>query len=292
MTGARAIPRSRGTGGPGSRSSSKDLRVNALLVDTSTDLRQQLLDNSIEKLDAVFWTHDHADHCHGIDDLRGLRYGRSNPIPGFATEETGRRLKARFDYIFEGQFGYPTVVELQTLDRLRMFAGFGIEWCKMPHGPAKSTAFKFDRDGKSIGYATDFSAITPEMVKVLKGVDLLVCDCLRRQPHPTHANLDMALDLGARAKAKRIVLTHLDKSMDYRTLCSEVPKHVTVGYRRSGDNDMNQFDTVQLVALIGWLVLAGGALASYKLDWKEGLRLGFMWAVIFATVFLVISIIR
>ena len=201
-----------------------------LLVDTATDLRQQMLENRIETLDAVFWTHDHADHCHGIDDLRGLRYGRSNPIPGFATEETARRLKARFDYIFAGQFGYPTVVELQTLERLRMFAGFGIEWCKMPHGPAKSTAFRFERDGKSIGYATDFSEITSDMVRVLGGVDILVTDCLRRKPHPTHANLDMALDLGARCKAKRIVLTHLDTSMDYQTLCDDVPKGVTVGF--------------------------------------------------------------
>ena len=201
-----------------------------LLVDTSPDLRSQLLDNRIDRLDAVFWTHDHADHCHGIDDLRGLRYGRSNPIPGFATEETARRLRARFDYIFAGQFGYPTVVDLSTLDNLLMFAGFGLKWCKMPHGPAKSTAFRFERDGKSIGYATDFSEITKQMIDVLKGVDILVTDCLRRDPHPTHAHLAMALELGSRSKAGKIVLTHLDKSMDYRTLCAEVPKNTIVGY--------------------------------------------------------------
>ena len=201
-----------------------------LLVDTSPDLRRQLLDNGIEKVDAVFWTHDHADHCHGIDDLRVMRYGRSNPLPGYAVGETARRLRHRFDYVFAGQFGYPTIVSLDTLDQIRMCAGFGIEWCQMPHGPAQSTAYLFDNGGKTIGYATDFSEITDEMVELFADCDLLVSDCLRRDPHPTHANLAMALDLRKRCGAKRTVLTHLDKSMDYRTLAAEVPDDVIVGY--------------------------------------------------------------
>lgn len=201
-----------------------------LLVDTSTDLRQQLLQNEIEAIDAVFWTHDHADHCHGIDDLRPMRYGRGGPIPGFAADETVRRLRQRFGYVFAGQHGYHTIVELDTLDRLRMFAGFGIEWCQMPHGPAQSTAFRFEADGRSIAYATDFSEITGEMVDMLSGADILVTDCLRRQAHPTHANLDLALELSERSESKLTVLTHLDKSMDYRTLCNEIPENVIVGY--------------------------------------------------------------
>ncbi len=95
-----------------------------LLVDTSTDLRQQLLVNRIERVDGVFWTHDHADHCHGIDDLRVMRYDRSGPLPGFAADETARRLRARFSYVFAGEHGYPTICELSTLERLRIFAGF------------------------------------------------------------------------------------------------------------------------------------------------------------------------
>ena len=107
-----------------------------LLVDTATDLRQQLLTNEIDRIDAVFWTHDHADHCHGIDDLRALRYGRNGPLPGFADEEIVRRLRQRFGYVFAGQHGYPTIVNLEKLDRVRMFGGIGIETCQMPHGPA------------------------------------------------------------------------------------------------------------------------------------------------------------
>ena len=201
-----------------------------LLIDTSPDLRAQLLEHDIDRLDAVFWTHDHADHCHGIDDLRPLRYSRSGPLPGFAAEETVRRLRQRFGYVFAGQFGYPTIVTLETLDRLRIFAGIGIDYCQMPHGPAQSTAYRFDISDKSIGYATDFSDITSEMVELFENVGILVVDCLRRKPHPTHANLDMAMDLAQRCGAGRTVLTHLDNSMDYRTLVDQVPESVIVGY--------------------------------------------------------------
>jgi phosphoribosyl 1,2-cyclic phosphate phosphodiesterase len=100
----------------------------------------------------------------------------------------------------------------------------------MPHGPAQSTAFRFNVDGKSIGYATDFSAITAEMVALYEGVDLLFADCLRREPHPTHAHLAMSLELIEASRANQGVLIHLDKSMDYATLSSEVPAHVSVGY--------------------------------------------------------------
>jgi len=201
-----------------------------LLVDTSTDLRQQFLDNNIDRIDGVFWTHDHADHCHGIDDLRVLRFDRKAPIPGFGSDETVRRLRMRFDYIFAGQHGYPTICSIDTLDRVRMCAGFGVEWCQMPHGPTESTAFRFDADGKSVVYATDFSDITPEMVAMMSGTDILVSDCLKRRKHPTHANLEMAIELGKRTQAKKTVLSHLDKTMDYATLDGEIPDTVMVGY--------------------------------------------------------------
>lgn len=201
-----------------------------LLVDTSTDLRQQLLSNDIDRIDGVFWTHDHADHCHGIDDLRALRFARKAPIPGYGSAETVRRLRQRFDYVFAGQFGYPTIVSLDTLDRIRMCAGFGVEWCQMPHGPTETTGLRFEVDGKAVGYATDFSAITDTMIELFDGVDILVTDCLRREPHPTHAHLAMALELAERTAAKITVLSHLDKSMDYATLCAEAPANVLVGY--------------------------------------------------------------
>ena len=201
-----------------------------LLVDTSPDLRSQLLANGIDKVDAVFWTHDHADHCHGIDDLRVMRYIRNGPLPGYAADETVRRLRQRFGYVFAGQHGYPTIVNLDSLENLRMCAGFAVANCQMPHGHAETTAYRFSCDGKSVSYATDFSEITREMVELMDGSDILVVDCLRREPHPTHANLAMALELAEAARVGQAVLTHLDKSMDYARLTSEVPAHVLVGY--------------------------------------------------------------
>jgi phosphoribosyl 1,2-cyclic phosphate phosphodiesterase len=201
-----------------------------ILVDTPPDLRSQLLDREITRIDAVFWTHDHADHCHGIDDLRPLRYGRGGPIPGYAASETVHRLRQRFGYVFAGQFGYPTIVSLDDLQSLRICEGFGISNCQMPHGPAQSTGYRFECDGKSIGYATDFSEITRGMVDLFLGCDVLVVDCLRREPHPTHAHLGMALELTDAARVGRAVLTHLDKSMDFATLTGELPGHVMVGY--------------------------------------------------------------
>lgn len=201
-----------------------------ILVDTSPDLRAQFLANRIDRIDAVFWTHDHADHVHGIDDLRPMRYGRGGAIPGYASEETVRRLRQRFSYVFAGEHGYPSIVEIESLGRLRMCAGFGVTSCQMPHGPARSTAYRFEADGKSIGYATDFSQITADMVTLFDRCDLLVIDCLRREPHPTHAHLAMAIELAEAARAHRAVLTHMDKSMDYATLSRELPAHVEVGY--------------------------------------------------------------
>lgn len=201
-----------------------------VLVDTSSDCRAQLLANKINRLDCVFWTHDHADHCHGIDDLRVLRYGRGGPIPGYAATETARRLRQRFGYVFAGQEGYPTIASLDTLERLRIVAGFGIDHCQMPHGPGETTGYRFEADGKSIAYATDYSAITDDMIDCFEGVDILVSDCLRREPHPTHANLALAMELAQRCGANRLALSHLDKSMDYATLEAETPDFVTVGF--------------------------------------------------------------
>lgn len=201
-----------------------------LLVDTSPDLRQQLLSAGLETVDAVFWTHDHADHCHGIDDLRPMRFDRNSPLPGFASADTARRLKQRFSYVFAGRYGYPTIVKLEPLEGMRLHQGFAIGWTEMPHGPGSSTGYRFDADGKSIAYATDYSEITDEMVELFDAVDILVTDCLRREPHPTHASLAMALELAERSQARLTVLTHLDKSMDFAALSAEVPANVCVGY--------------------------------------------------------------
>jgi len=201
-----------------------------LVGDNSKDLRAHMLANPVDRIDGGFGRHEHADHCHGIDDLRVLRYGRGGPIPGYASEECVRRLRQRFGYVFAGQFGYPTIVNLETLDRVRICAGIGISSVQMPHGHTETTGYRFDCGGKTICYATDFNTITRDMVSLFASCDLLVVDCLKREPHPTHAHLAMSLELIEAVRAKQAVLTHLDKTMDYATLAQEVPPHVMVGY--------------------------------------------------------------
>jgi phosphoribosyl 1,2-cyclic phosphate phosphodiesterase len=100
----------------------------------------------------------------------------------------------------------------------------------MPHGPMDSTGFKFDCDGKTISYAVDFSTITDEMVALFRGTDILVVDCLRYDPHPTHAHVAMAMELIERTGARQAVLTHLDKTLDYQELSAKLPGHIMVGF--------------------------------------------------------------
>lgn len=201
-----------------------------ILIDTSPDLRSQLLANDIDRVDAVLWTHDHADHCHGIDDLRPMRYGRSNALPGYASVETVRRLRSRFGYVFAGKDGYSTIVQLAQLNRLHLVEGCLVRHCEMPHGAMTSTGYRFECGDKSVGYAVDYQEITSEMLDLFADVDILVCDCLRRQPHPTHAHAGMALDFAEQVRARHVVLTHMDNTLDYETFGRELPEHVLVGF--------------------------------------------------------------
>jgi phosphoribosyl 1,2-cyclic phosphate phosphodiesterase len=262
-----------------------------LLVDTPPDLRTQLLATGIGRIDGVLWTHDHADHTHGIDDLRPLRMGRAAPIAGYAADETVRRLRMRFGYVFAGQHGYPTICNLDNLDRVRLVAGIAISHCQMPHGPAESTAFRFDQGGKSIGYATDFSEITAEMIDLFYGVDVLVVDALRRHVHPTHAHLAMALELAQTTRAGHAILTHLDKSMDYRTLCEELPAHTEPGYdgleRIHGIGSMSGDDWVGVIGILMalTLVIGRGVTNGFRVPraaWPTLAWMVLVWAAIIA----------
>ena len=201
-----------------------------ILVDTSPDLRQQLLDAQVGEVDAVIWTHDHADHCHGIDDLRVILHVRGAPVPGFARRETLVVLRRRFGYAFEGKGGYPAVVDGAELsDRLNV-GSIEIRVVDQPHGAITSAGLRFDAGGRSIGYSTDCNELTDDMIALFSGVDLWVVDALRRRPHPTHPHLDKALQWVETVGPGRAILTHMDNSMDYRTLCAELPKAVEPGF--------------------------------------------------------------
>jgi len=201
-----------------------------ILVDTSPDLREQLLDARVNDIEAVIWTHDHADHCHGIDDLRQLYHARGRPVAGFARQETLDLLDQRFGYAFEGFAGYPPVVSANLLPTHINLGGISVRAVDQPHGPITSAGLRFDAGGIAIGYSTDFNALTDDMAALFEGLDLWVVDALRRRPHPTHPHLADTLEWIRMLRPGRAVLTHMDTSMDYRTLLGEVPAGVEPGY--------------------------------------------------------------
>jgi phosphoribosyl 1,2-cyclic phosphate phosphodiesterase len=201
-----------------------------ILVDTSPDLREQLLDANLTDIEAVIWTHDHADHCHGIDDLRQLYHSRGRPVAGYARAETLELLQRRFAYAFDGKGGYPAVVDANLLPTHINLGGISMRAVDQPHGPITTAGLRFDAGGVSIGYSTDFNALTDDMAALFEGLDLWVVDALRRRPHPTHPHLADTLAWIKALAPRRAILTHMDNSMDYATLAGELPQGVEPGY--------------------------------------------------------------
>jgi phosphoribosyl 1,2-cyclic phosphate phosphodiesterase len=202
-----------------------------ILVDTGPDLRHQLLTAGVGHVDAVIWTHDHADHCHGIDDLRQLFHLRGAPVPGYARPVTADTLEQRFAYVFHGRGGYPPTATLARLEGPLTIGDIGLTWIDQPHGGTFSTGLRFnDPAGRAIGYATDCNLLTDEMRTLYEALDVWVVDALRVAPHPSHAALDEALGWIAELAPARAVLTHMDHSMDYARLAAMLPTGVEPGY--------------------------------------------------------------
>ena len=197
-----------------------------LLVDTGPDLREQLIAAGVANIDAVLWTHDHADHCHGIDDLRQVYHARGAPVPGYARPQTLAVLRGRFGYVFEGNDGYPPTVEAHPLPDALRVGSVALHIVDQPHGNISSAGIRFDAGGRSIGYSTDVNALTDAMAELFAGIDLWIVDALRRRPHPSHASLSEALEWIERLRPRRALLTHMDQSMDYRRLLDELPPGV------------------------------------------------------------------
>ena len=201
-----------------------------ILVDTSPDMRQQLLAADVIDIDAILWTHDHADHCHGIDDVRQIFHHRRTAVPGYGRAETMQHLRRRFTYAFEGREGYPPTIAAHDLPDSLRIGDIAIGCVDMPHGHIYSTGFRFSHGGSHVGYATDFHTVTADMLALFGGVDLWVVDALRERPHPTHPHLEMTLEAVAAAGPRHTILTHMDQSMDYATLRNLLPPCVEPGY--------------------------------------------------------------
>jgi phosphoribosyl 1,2-cyclic phosphate phosphodiesterase len=201
-----------------------------VLVDTSPDLREQLLAAGVDEIDAVIWTHDHADHCHGIDDLRQLFQKRNAPVRGLARSDTLAGLTARFGYVFAGKDGYPAAATIEPLGDNVAIGDLTISVVDQPHGAITSAGLVFEQDGRRAAYATDFNIMTDAMRDTYRKADIWVVDALRRRPHPTHPTLSDALRWRQELKVAQTVLVHMDWSMDYAALAAELPVGVVPAF--------------------------------------------------------------
>lgn len=195
----------------------------ALLVDCGPDLRQQLLAADVGQINALIVTHDHADHCHGIDDLRPLAQAAKQTLPLHARPDVLDRLQQRFAYAFVQAGFYPPVVEPVLLGADLRLGSATMRFVDQPHGQMTSIGMRVDEAGRSASYAVDFHDLTDDMASLYEGSDVWICDCLTRRPHPTHAHLDAVVGWARDLNVGQLYLTHMGNGMDYATLVSELP---------------------------------------------------------------------
>lgn len=203
-------------------------------IDTGPDFRQQMLSVPPGRLDGVVYTHSHADHIHGIDDLRSFVLDQRHLIDIWADAATQARLLAAFGYCFETPPGssYPPILRANTITHRVPFtiegAGGALAFEPLPqvHGDGVSLGFRVG----SIAYCPDVSAFPDETAARLEGLDVLVVDALQYRTHPSHFSLGEALEWVERLKPRRAVLTHMHTPLDYRTLVGELPAGVEPGF--------------------------------------------------------------
>jgi phosphoribosyl 1,2-cyclic phosphate phosphodiesterase len=202
--------------------------VTRVLIDTSPDMRDQLLDAGVGTLDAVIYTHSHADHTHGIDDLRQVVFNLRRRLPVWADGPTQDALLSRFGYAFVQPAGspYPPILDLHTIDGPITVTGDGgpvtLRPFRAEHGSMDALGFRIG----GLAYLPDAIALPEESWAELAGLDCFIVDALRRKPHPTHAHLALALEWIARVAPARAVLTNMHIDLDHATLLAELPPHI------------------------------------------------------------------
>ncbi len=200
-----------------------------ILIDTSPDLRQQALRENMRRVDAVLYTHTHADHLHGIDDLRAFCQLNRCQIPLYSYPEAVTHIQEKFGYTLRDpipQFWDLPVLAAHVVDAPFEAAGQWVTPIPVMHGKIRIYASRIG----NLVYMTDVSEIPEQSYDLLQGVDLLLIDCLREKPHPTHVNVEQSLALIARIGARRNVLIHMTHELEYHTLQASVGANIAVGY--------------------------------------------------------------
>jgi phosphoribosyl 1,2-cyclic phosphate phosphodiesterase len=201
----------------------------SLLVDASADLRQQVLRFGVERVDAVLFTHAHADHIYGLDDLRAFNFRQGEPIPCYGPAAALEAIRGAFAYIFDGHApeggGKPQLVMVPVR---RPFELLGIEVVPVPvwHGRLEVYGYRIG----GLAYVTDCKRIPAASLRLLEGVEVLILDALRYRPHPTHLSIAEAVETAARIGARRTVLTHLCHEVDHGAPLVALPPEVEFGY--------------------------------------------------------------
>lgn len=199
-----------------------------ILIDTATDLRQQVLRERIAHIDAVLYTHTHADHVHGIDDLRAFNIVSGQAIPIFGSPETLAIVRRNFGYIFddEQEPGYRPRLETRQIDGPFDLFGLTVEPLPLQHGNSMSLGYKVG----SFAYLVDCNAIPEETALLLRNIKTLVIDALRFRPHTSHFNIAQALEVARSLGARRTFLTHLSHDVDHGRHTALLPSGVELAY--------------------------------------------------------------
>ncbi|MEM8776250.1 MAG: MBL fold metallo-hydrolase [Pseudomonadota bacterium] len=209
-----------------------DAGVTRVLIDTSPDMRAQLLDADVGTLDAVVYTHGHADHTNGLDDLRMIVFNMRRRLPTWADGDTQNSLLSRFGYAFVQPEGspYPPILDMRTINGAVEIDGAGgtlvLNPFKVNHGSIDALGFRIG----DLAYLPDVLEIPETSWESLQGLNYWILDALRRDPHPTHVHLDLALEWMARAAPKHGILTNMHVDLDYQTVEDETPDYITPAY--------------------------------------------------------------
>ena len=203
-----------------------------VLIDTGPDFHAQALREGVSQVDAVLYTHGHADHILGFDDLRPLSFRHPVALPVYADEDTAATIERVFEYTFRTENRYPTSARVK-MHRLDEAPGAGVElfgacFQRIPvtHGRQTITGYRFG----AAAYLTDMSDLPAESLALLEGLDVLILDALRREPHPSHSHLDRSLGFVERLKPKRAFFTHISHDLDHSATNAVLPETVQLAY--------------------------------------------------------------
>jgi len=199
---------------------------NNILIDTSPDLRSQLLENKIVSISSVIYSHQHADQTHGINDLRIFYHKNKKKINIYANKDTLNFLKRNFTYCFKNSLGYPPIIKANKLKRKNIFGSgkelINIESFEVDHGRIKSIGFVI----KKTAYISDCNKFSISNLKRLKNLEYFIIDCLRYKSHPSHFSLSEVLNVVKFIKPKQTILTNLHTDLDYNILLKKIPINV------------------------------------------------------------------